>query len=527
MTASQKRDNITPRIKGNFFEMKKLRIFISSVQKELEIERVAVAGWVSADAKLAETCEVVLFEKEPLSGKRVSKPYLECLKTCDIYLLILDCEYGRPPEPLSATHEEYRFARERDMPLLVFVKGKTDGKREEKTKIFLDEIRADGNTYKRFHDRLDLEPEVRKALKRVLKEAFKVLIESERSEIAEAAESASLFEQQALNISADQLDDEAADKWLHLIKAVPERQVLSAADRFNALRQKGLVRLEGKTFRTQASGLLFLGKDPALLFPQCRIFADAFRGIVPDSTPADQVTLSGPAPMLVEQIWDFVQKNTRHPMRVVGLTRISLDEYPREAVREAVVNAIAHRNYEDSSRQILVKLFADRLEVLSPGELMRPLTVQKIKKGNYHPCSRNPVLGQYLNHFRLMDQRGSGIGRMKTTMLNHGLDAPEYDLTEGYFRVTLKGPSDNLERLLIPAGTSKGIPPAIEGKLTNRQIKILEQVTTEGQVTTGWVTMNLKIAKDTAVRDLNRLCELGQLIKEGKGRGVYYVSGGQ
>ena len=287
------------------------------------------------------------------------------------------------------------------------------------------------------------------------------------------------------------------------------------------------MRLENAAFKTQASGLLFLGKDPSVHFPQCRIFADAFRGKVPDSTPADQMTLAGPAPLLVEQVWEFVQKNTRHPMRVVGLSRIALDEYPREAVREVVVNAIAHRNYEDSARQILVKLFADRLEVFSPGALMRPLTLAKLRKGNCQPCSRNPVLGQYLNHLRLMDQRGSGIGRMKSAMLNHGLDEPQYDLVDGYFRVTLKGPGDDLSRLRVPQGTAKGIPPAVEEKLNKRQRLILEQVVADGQVTTGWVTAHLSVAKATAVHDLNRLCELGLLAKEGKGRGVRYVPDGQ
>ncbi len=507
--------------------MKKLRIFVSSVQKELEVERVALAGWVSSDAQLADACDVVLFEKEPLSGKRISKPYLECLKTCDIYLLLLDCEYGRPPEPLSATHEEYRFARDRGMPLFVLLKGMTDGKREEKTKKFLDEIKADGNTYKRFHDRLDLWPEVSKALRRVLKESFSLTLEAEPSGSSEPAESASVFEQQSLDISADELDERTAEKWLCAIKATSDGQILTKNERLNALRQKGLVRLENAAFKTQASGLLFLGKDPSIHFPQCRVFADAFRGKVPDSTPADQMTLAGPAPLLVEQVWEFVQKNTRHPMRVVGLSRIALDEYPREAVREVVVNAIAHRNYEDSARQILVKLFADRLEVFSPGALMRPLTLAKLRKGNCQPCSRNPVLGQYLNHLRLMDQRGSGIGRMKSAMLNHGLDEPQYDLVDGYFRVTLKGPGDDLSRLRVPQGTAKGIPPAVEEQLNKRQRLILEQVVADGQVTTGWVTAHLSVAKATAVHDLNRLCELGLLAKEGKGRGVRYVPDGQ
>lgn len=506
--------------------MKKLRIFVSSVQKELEVERVAMAGWVSTDPHLADVCEIVLFEKEPLSGKRVTKPYLACLKTCDIYLLILDCEYGRPPEPLSATHEEYRVARERDMPQLVFIKGMSDVKREAKTKAFLDEIKGDGNVYKRFHDRLDLDPEVKKALKRVLTEEFNLVIENEIPEVDVSIEPASPFEQQALDISANELDGATSEKWLRSIKAVPDGRPLSKNGRLNALRQKGLVRLEGELFRTQASGLLFLGKDPSMHFPQCRVFADAFRGTAPDSTPADQITLSGPAPLLVDQVWDFVQKNTRHPMRVVGFTRISLDEYPREAVREAVVNAVAHRDYEDSSRQILVRLFADRLEILSPGGLMRPLTVQKIKKGDCPPCSRNPVLGQYLNHLRLMDQRGSGIGRMKAAMLNHGLGAPEYDFADGYFCVTMRGPGDKLEKLKVPAGSSSGIAPAVEEQLNGRQKQIMIHAQTEGAVTSGWCRKTFGIAYQTVYRDLMGLVEVGFLVPKGSGRSTRYIPGG-
>ncbi len=508
--------------------MKKLRIFISSVQKELEIERVAMAGWVSADPQLSEQCDVVLFEKEPLTGKRISKPYLECLKSCDIYLLILDCEYGNPPE-FSATHEEYRFARDNGMPMLVFIKGAKDWKREDKTKEFFTEIKKDGNTYRRFHDRVDLQPEIQRALENVLKKSFDIDVSvREGGTAGGTVEPASMFEQQALEISANELDMVEASSWLGAIRAIDPARPTSTEELLNKLREKGLVRKEADAYQTQASGLLFLGKNPSLRFPQCRIFTDAFGGIVTDSTPADQNTLSAPAPSMVRAAWDFVYRNTRHPMRVVGLNRVALDEYPEEAVREAVVNAIAHRNYEDGARQILVKLFADRLEVLSPGEPLKPLTVAKIKRGNCQPCSRNPILGQYLNHLRLMDQRGSGIGRMKTAMLNHGLDEPIYDLTQGYFRVILRGPGDDLNRLSVPQGIVVAIPPAIEEQLTSRHRKILEKVMADGKVTSGWVSDSLAITKDTAVRDLNNLCELGLLERQGKGRGVHYtVKSGQ
>lgn len=505
--------------------MKKLRIFVSSVQKELEIERVAVAGWVSADPQLSEHCEVVLYDKQPLTGTRISKPYLKCLETCQIYLLILDCEYGNPPE-FSATHEEYRFARDNEpsIPILAFIKGGKDDKRTDKTKEFFSEIKEDGNTYRRFHDRVDLQPEIQRALGSVLKEFFNIDVTADENGIAGGAtEPASMFEQQALEISGNELDMVEASSWLGVIGAIDPVRPTSTEELLNKLREKGLVRKEADAYQTQASGLLFLGKNPSLRFPQCRIFTDTFGGTVTDSTPADQDTLSAPAPSMVRAVWDFVCKNTRHPMRVVGLNRVALDEYPEEAVREAVVNAIAHRNYEDGARQILVKLFSDRLEVLSPGDPLKPLTVAKIKRGNCQPCSRNPILGQYLNHLRLMDQRGSGIGRMKAAMLDHGLDEPVYDLTQGYFRVTLKGPGDDLSRLRVPSDEAVGIPPVIADQLSKRQVSILEQAVKEGKVTTNWVVSNLDVSKVTAVRDLKGLCDLGLLAVMGKGRGAHYV----
>lgn len=110
-----------------------------------------------------------------------------------------------------------------------------------------------------------------------------------------------------------------------------------------------------------------------------------------------------------------------------------MDEYPEEAVREAIVNAVAHRNYEDRSRTIMVEVFFDRVVISSPGPPPPPLTLAKLRRGKYRPCSRNSVLAQSLALLKLMEQRGSGFSRMKSTMLDHGLDAPEFDMVDGYY----------------------------------------------------------------------------------------------
>ncbi len=501
---------------------RKYRIFISSVQKELEVERVSIAGMMSSDPKLSGLCDVVLYEREALSGKRIAKPYLKCLDTCDIYVLLMDREYGRTSGEISATHEEYRHALKRDMPMMIFLRGGDDQKRTKETQDFFNEIKLDGHTYRRFHDRIDLLPEIERGLRRIFREEFGEQVE----EFAEAGQGqagkASTFEQQILDVGLDELDLEMAGDWLVSVGKLAPGAPLSTSDIGNCLRARGLLRKEGDNYKAMGSGLLFLGKNPALLFPQCRVLADAYTGLEPDASPKDQVTLSGPAPWMIEQVVNFVIRNTRHPIRVVGIRRVKLDEYPAEVVREAIVNAVAHRDYEDAARPIYVKLFFDRLEILSPGNLLAPLTLAKLRRNDFEPCSRNPVFGHYLNQMRLMEQRGSGIRRMTAMMLDHGLNAPEFSFRDGYFRVLLQGPGDALSRLRLPE-MHEFLPPSVMDRLDDRHKKILAEAAGNGFVTTAWVIENLGVVRDTARRDFAYLMELNLLVREGRGRATRYV----
>ena len=99
-------------------------------------------------------------------------------------------------------------------------------------------------------------------------------------------------------------------------------------------------------------------------------------------------------------------------IRIVGLDRVRLDEYPAEALREALVNAVAHRDYEDGSRKIMLEVFPDRVVISSPGLPPPPITLQKLRSRKYRPCSRNPILAQCLSFFHRIEERGSGFRRM-------------------------------------------------------------------------------------------------------------------
>src|SRR5258708_6493554 len=103
--------------------MTPFRIFISSVQKELELERAAIASLISTDPFLLQHCIPILFEREAPPSRPARQPYLEELRGCAVYVLMIANEYGRPEGTISATHHEYRLAQELKLPSIVFLKG--------------------------------------------------------------------------------------------------------------------------------------------------------------------------------------------------------------------------------------------------------------------------------------------------------------------------------------------------------------------------------------------------------------------
>lgn len=506
--------------------MKPLRIFISSVQKELELERAAVAGLISTDPFLLQHCMPVLFEKEPPPPRPASKPYLAALKSCQAYVLMIANEYGGADGEISATHHEYRLAQELKLPTVVFLKGATDSGRSTEAKALIAEIKLDGFTYKRFHDREDLRPLMLEALRRMFAEAF--ALQATPDEVAEGEqqiEAASAFESTVLSdVLASGLDQGLLDRFNGSIATNTSEPLFRSGG--EALHARGLAVSAGAKDRfhpTTGAFVLFAPK-PANRFPQCEILADAYEGTRITGRPKGQSGINAPLPLALEQALKFIDDHTFHPRRVVGLNNVRLDEYPTAALREVLVNAVAHRNYEDAARKIFVRVFSDRIEIASPGYPLKPLTPARLRRGGYRPCSRNPLIAQTLAMLSLMEQRGTGFARMRDAMLDHGLGEPKIEQQDGFFVVTLSGPAGNFDRITAPATVSGPVTPAIEAQLNERQKRIFARVMSEGMVTRGWCVTEFGVANDTAGRDLKGLTELGLLELVGKGRAVRYVA---
>jgi ATP-dependent DNA helicase RecG len=506
----------------------KLRIFVSSVQKELENERLTVLALVTTDPFLCAQCDAFLYEHTPASAEKSTEGCIKLLESCNVCLSIVGQHYGNVTSgSLSITHQEYQRAKSLNLPVLIFIKGEKDAGRDAGMQSWINEIRADRFKYKRFGNILELQREVRAALLKLLKDRYNLVPSSEEQTIAEQTlEAVSAFESQALKrLKWRNLDQTLARRLTARAEQKPEAD-LSENDILESMMVRGLTWPDSETDENYgtAAGIVLLARDPSAVFPHCRFLVDAYRAIEPDGDPIDHDDIRGPMPRAIDQVIAFIDRNTRHPIKVVGLDRVRLDEYPIEALREALVNAAAHRNYEDAGRKIMVEVFPDRVAISSPGLPPKPLTLQKLRSGRYKPCSRNPVIAQSLSYFHRIEERGSGFKRMRAAMADHGLEEPVLSEETGYFQVVFKGPGKNIGRLKISASfVKKVIPDSIEKKLNDRQRKIVARVLREGSVTTSWVIDTLKTARDTARRDFNSLVELGILKAVGEGRATRYI----
>ena len=137
--------------------MAELKVFVSSVQKELEDERLIVQNLIQTDPFLQQHCTPVLYEFEPASPEDALEECLNLVDECQIYLLMIGTKYGHEVDGLSITHKEYRRAKEKKVPVLAFIRGPSTLAREAGTKTLLEELKADNFKRKRFGNVIELQ----------------------------------------------------------------------------------------------------------------------------------------------------------------------------------------------------------------------------------------------------------------------------------------------------------------------------------------------------------------------------------
>jgi ATP-dependent DNA helicase RecG len=199
-------------------------------------------------------------------------------------------------------------------------------------------------------------------------------------------------------------------------------------------------------------GLLLFGMNPSRFLPQSAITAVAYPGLQKDYATIERAVLRGPIVALrsaggddlleaglIEQSIDFVRRNTAAESEIDehGQRRDRWKDYPLEAIREAVINAIVHRDYSISVTDIELSIYSDRLEVISPGRLPNTVTVEKMRLG--YRATRNELIKEVSRDYRYIEASGLGVPRkIVQGMLQHSGIEPDLIEEEDRFIVRLR-----------------------------------------------------------------------------------------
>ena len=193
------------------------------------------------------------------------------------------------------------------------------------------------------------------------------------------------------------------------------------------------------------AGLMTFSKYPQTYFPQLCITAVALPGTEMGETGTDgerfidNKRITGAIPDMLEEAVEFVRTNSR-TKTIIGDNgkRVDKNEYPIKAVREAILNALVHRDYSiyTENTPIRIEMYRDRMEVTNSGGLYGKISIDAL--GKVHPETRNAALANMLELLNITENRYSGIPTMRREFLNAGLPAPNFSVIHGEFKVVMR-----------------------------------------------------------------------------------------
>ena len=266
--------------------------------------------------------------------------------------------------------------------------------------------------------------------------------------------------------------------------------------------------------RPTVAGIILFGIEPQRWLRSAEIVCVRYPGnMMSDDFVREDIR--GVLPDQVRRAEAFVASNMRRGMRIRGLAREDTPEYPISVVREAIVNAVSHRDYSVRGDSIRVLMFNDRLEVYSPGRLPGHVTLDNLLTERY---SRNEAIVQVLSELGFIERLGYGIDRMIAVCENEGLARPRFIETAAGFKVTIYGHGPSLVGAAPPTSMWSHL------HLNPRQEQALTFLKDNRRITNrDYQTLCPDASPETLRRDLADLVDRGLLLKVGEKRATYYM----
>lgn len=299
----------------------------------------------------------------------------------------------------------------------------------------------------------------------------------------------------------DDIDVGKIKKYVRSANATGRRKIGDDENPLNVLEKLELI----KDGRPTWAAILLFGKKPQFQLLQAQIHCGRFKG---ETTIIDDRMIGGTVIEQVNEAMDFILKNINVKFITTGKpAREEIWDYPLEALREAVINAVCHRDYTLPSN-IEIRIHDDKLIVWSPGGLPVGITLEDLYKPHSSVLRNKKIAGIFYD-IGLIEQWGSGIDKMRKTCLNAGLPEPVFEEYQG-FRVIFRKEiltEDYLRKI----------------GLNERQIKAVTYVREKRRITNKEYRKLTGLSDEGARTDLNELVRKEIFQPKGSGRSAHYV----
>lgn len=276
--------------------------------------------------------------------------------------------------------------------------------------------------------------------------------------------------------------------------------------------------------KTQMRTLHLIGEDDMytnlafLLSEQCThmIKLAVFEGSK-KSVFKDRQELSGSLLEQLEKTFDYIDRYNRTRAEFSGLDRLDMRDYPPEAIREALLNAIVHRDYSFSGAT-LISIFEDRIEFVTIGGLVKGITLDDVKLGV--SVLRNQYLANIFYRLRLIEAYGTGILKINECYDDYAVK-PIIETTSNAFKITLPNTNFCTEEEKTPNTRKKSGFTSVTKK-EERMNAVLKLCRSKGSIVRSDIEMELGVSQSTAILLLRELTDDGVLIKKGKTKNLRY-----
>ena len=200
----------------------------------------------------------------------------------------------------------------------------------------------------------------------------------------------------------------------------------------------------GRRLIFRNTGVLFFAKNVSHFFPQAYVTCLLAKG-TDKVNILDRKDFTGGLVSDIEESLRFIERNTRTGYSIEKLRREDVPEYPMRALREAITNAVMHRDYFEAGANVFVEIYDDRIEISNPGGLPKGLSREEL---GTRSVRRNPLIADLLHRIGLVEKAGTGIRRMIEDTKKHKCPEPKFTVN-GFFTATF-WPNIEIARKVTP-----------------------------------------------------------------------------